>query len=89
MDGILTHLFTSDWGTVSTMDFLLRLLVAWLAATAVGWFYSWSHGSLSYSQNFVMMLLKGSIDSDPRPIRTVLDLAARCDAKFGFKPGKT
>jgi hypothetical protein len=39
-----------------------------------------------YSQNFVMMLLKGSIDSDPKPIRTVLDVAARCDAKFGFKP---
>ncbi len=57
MDSVLTHLFTSDWGTVSTSDFLLRLLVAWLAATAVGWFYSWSHGSLSYSQNFVQSIV--------------------------------
>ncbi|MCB9696288.1 MAG: DUF4956 domain-containing protein [Alphaproteobacteria bacterium] len=57
MDSVLTHLFTSDWGTVGTSDFLLRLLVAWLATTAVGWFYSWSHGSLSYSQNFVQSLV--------------------------------
>ncbi|MEZ4235640.1 MAG: DUF4956 domain-containing protein [Myxococcota bacterium] len=34
-------------------DLLLRLLVAWLAGQAIGWFYSWSHGVLSYSQNFV------------------------------------
>lgn len=58
MDGLLTSLFTSVPGVVvSTPDLLLRLLVAWLAATAVGWFYSWSHGSLSYSQNFVQSLV--------------------------------
>lgn len=38
---------------VGVGDFLLRLLVAWLAGQAIGWFYSWSHGVLSYSQNFV------------------------------------
>lgn len=39
-----------------------------------------------YSQNFEMMLLKGSIDSDPKPILEVLRLAARCDTAFGLKP---
>lgn len=58
MDGLLTSLFTTLPGdTVSTPDLMLRLLVAFLAATAVGWFYSWSHGSLSYSQNFVQSLV--------------------------------
>lgn len=54
MDSVLTSLFTQAPGVeVSVADFLLRLLVAWLAGQAVGWFYSWSHGVLSYSQNFV------------------------------------
>jgi uncharacterized membrane protein YhiD involved in acid resistance len=58
MDGVLTWVFTTLPGdTVSTPDLLLRLLVAFLASTAVGWFYSWSHGSLSYSQNFVQSLV--------------------------------
>jgi hypothetical protein len=58
MDGLMTSLFSAAPGdAVSTPDLLLRLLVAWLAATAVGWFYSWSHGSLSYSQNFVQALV--------------------------------
>lgn len=58
MDGLLTSVFTTVPGeAVSTPDLLLRLLVAWLAATAVGWFYAWSHGSLSYSQNYVQSLV--------------------------------
>jgi uncharacterized membrane protein YhiD involved in acid resistance len=54
VDGVLTSLFAQSPGTeVGVGDFLLRLLVAWLAGQAIGWFYSWSHGALSYSQNFV------------------------------------
>lgn len=54
MDGVLTSLFaTAPGAEVGVGDFLLRLLVAWLAGQAIGWFYSWSHGVLSYSQNFV------------------------------------
>lgn len=54
MDGILTSMFAQPPGAeVGVGDFLLRLLVAWLAGQAIGWFYSWSHGVLSYSQNFV------------------------------------
>lgn len=58
MDRVLTGLFTTIPGeVVSPSDLMLRLLVSFLAATAVGWFYSWSHGSLSYSQNFVQSLV--------------------------------
>ncbi|MEQ1504026.1 MAG: DUF4956 domain-containing protein [Myxococcota bacterium] len=54
MDGILTTMFAQPPGAeVGVGDFLLRVLVAWLAGQAIGWFYSWSHGVLSYSQNFV------------------------------------
>jgi hypothetical protein len=54
MDGLLTSMFLTTPGReVGVGDFLLRLLVAWLAGQAIGWFYSWSHGTLSYSQNFV------------------------------------
>jgi uncharacterized membrane protein YhiD involved in acid resistance len=58
VDGILTTLFSEPPGnTLLVSDFLLRLLVAWLAGQAIGWFYSWSHGVLSYSQNFVQSLV--------------------------------
>lgn len=58
MDGLLTTLFAQSPGTaISVSDFLLRLLVAWLAGQAVGWFYSWSHGALSYSQNYVQSIV--------------------------------
>ena len=58
MDGILTTLFAQPPGAnIVLSDFLLRLLVAYLAGQAVGWFYSWSHGVLSYSQNFVQSLV--------------------------------
>lgn len=43
--------------TPGTGEFLLRLLVAWLSGQAIGWFYARSHGSLSYSQNFVQSLV--------------------------------
>jgi hypothetical protein len=42
---------------VGVGDLVLRLLVAWLAGQAIGWFYAWSHGALSYSQNFVQSLV--------------------------------
>lgn len=58
MDGILTTMFAEPpGGGVPVSDFVLRLLVAWLAGQAVGWFYSWSHGVLSYSQNFVQSIV--------------------------------
>jgi uncharacterized membrane protein YhiD involved in acid resistance len=58
VDGVLTGLFAQPPGAnVALADFLLRLLVAWLAGQAIGWFYSWSHGVLSYSQNFVQSLV--------------------------------
>jgi hypothetical protein len=54
VDGVLTTMFVQPPGAeIALGDFLLRLLVAWLAGQAIGWFYSWSHGVLSYSQNFV------------------------------------
>jgi hypothetical protein len=54
VDSVLTSLFAQAPGAeVGVGDLLLRLLVAWLAGQAIGWFYSWSHGVLSYSQNFV------------------------------------
>jgi uncharacterized membrane protein YhiD involved in acid resistance len=43
--------------SVALSDFLLRLLTAWLCGQLVGWFYSSSHGVLSYSQNFVQSLV--------------------------------
>jgi len=58
MDGVLTTLFAQPPGAnIVLSDFLLRLLVAYLAGQAIGWFYSWSHGVLSYSQNFVQSLV--------------------------------
>ncbi len=58
MDGVLTTLFAQPPGAnIVLTDFLLRLLVAYLAGQAIGWFYSWSHGVLSYSQNFVQSLV--------------------------------
>jgi hypothetical protein len=58
VDGILTSMFAQPPGAeVGVGDFLLRLLVAWLAGQAIGWFYSWSHGVLSYSQNYVQALV--------------------------------
>lgn len=58
MDGVLVGMFSQPPGTdVAITDFLLRLLVAWLCGQAVGWFYSSSHGVLSYSQNFVQSLV--------------------------------
>lgn len=58
MDSVVASLFASAPGeSVGLSDFLLRLLVAWLAGQAIGWFYSWSHGSLSYSQNFVQSIV--------------------------------
>ena len=40
----LTSMFMTTPGhEVGVSDFLLRLLVAWLAGQAIGWFYSWSH----------------------------------------------
>lgn len=58
MDGVLGGLFLQGPGAeVTTGDLLLRLLVAWLTAQAVGWFYAWSHGTLSYSQSFVQSLV--------------------------------
>ena len=58
MDGVLTSLFSTPPGAnVALADFLLRLLVAFLAGQAIGWMYSWSHGTLSYSQNFVQSLV--------------------------------
>ena len=54
MDSVLTSMFAQPPGAeVGVGDLLLRLLVAWLAGQAIGWFYAWSHGALSYSQNFV------------------------------------
>jgi uncharacterized membrane protein YhiD involved in acid resistance len=54
MDGLLTGMFAQPPGmNVALSDFLLRLLVAYLAGQAIGWFYGWSHGVLSYSQNLV------------------------------------
>lgn len=58
MDGVLVGMFAQPPGAaVPVGDFLLRLLVAWLCGQTVGWFYSWSHGVLSYSQNFVQSLV--------------------------------
>lgn len=58
MDAVLTGLFAQPPGaSVPLADFLLRLLVAWLAGQAIGWFYAWSHGILSYSQNLVQSLV--------------------------------
>lgn len=54
MDGVLTSLFAAPpTHDVGLGDFLLRMLVAWLAGQAIGWFYSRSHGTLSWSQSFV------------------------------------
>lgn len=39
-----------------------------------------------YSQNFEMIILKGSIDGAPKYIYEVLGVAARCDVAFGLKP---
>lgn len=58
MDSVLVGMFSQPPGAeVALSDFLLRLLVAWLCGQAVGWFYAWSHGVLSYSQNFVQSLV--------------------------------
>lgn len=58
LDGVLTGLFAQPPGaSVSLSEFMLRLLVAWLCGQVVGWFYSGSHGVLSYSQNFVQSLV--------------------------------
>ena len=58
MDGVLVGMFSQPPGAdVALSDFLLRLLVAWLCGQLVGWFYSYSHGVLSYSQNFVQSLV--------------------------------
>ncbi len=58
MDGLLTGMFAQPPGmNVTLSDFLLRLLVAYLAGQAIGWFYAWSHGVLSYSQNLVQSLV--------------------------------
>ena len=58
MDAVLTGLFAQAPGVgVSLDEFLLRLLVAWLIGQGVGWIYARSHGSLSYSQNFVQSLV--------------------------------
>ncbi len=58
MDGLLTGMFAQPPGmNVTLSDFLLRLLVAYLAGQAIGWFYGWSHGVLSYSQNLVQSLV--------------------------------
>ncbi len=58
MDGVLIGMFSQPPGAdVAIADFLLRLLVAWLCGQAIGWFYAWSHGVLSYSQNFVQSLV--------------------------------
>ncbi|MEQ1570921.1 MAG: DUF4956 domain-containing protein, partial [Myxococcota bacterium] len=49
----MTALFTrAPSAALGIDDLLLRLLVAWLAGQAVGWFYAWSHGTMSYSQGF-------------------------------------
>jgi hypothetical protein len=53
MDSLITAMFTRAPGAeLGLDDFLLRLLIAWLAGQAIGWFYSWSHGAMSYSQAF-------------------------------------
>ena len=58
MDSLLTGMFAQPPGMhVTLSDFLLRLLVAYLAGQAIGWFYAWSHGVLSYSQNLVQSLV--------------------------------
>ena len=58
MDSLLTGMFAQPPGmNVTLADFLLRLLVAYLAGQAIGWFYGWSHGVLSYSQNLVQSLV--------------------------------
>jgi hypothetical protein len=58
MDAVLTGMFSVPAGAgVSVEDFLLRLLVAYLAGQLIGWIYSASHGVLSYSQNFVQSLV--------------------------------
>jgi len=58
MDGLLMGMFAQPPGmNVTLADFLLRLLVAFLAGQAIGWFYAWSHGVLSYSQNLVQSLV--------------------------------
>jgi hypothetical protein len=58
MDDLLVGLFSAPPGSnIALSDFALRLLVAWLLGTLVGWSYSWSHGVLSYSQNFVQSLV--------------------------------
>ena len=44
-------------GALTLEDFLVRLLVAFLAGTAVAWVYRAVHGSLNYSQNFVQALV--------------------------------
>ncbi len=58
MDGVLTGLFAQPPGAgVPLSEFMLRILIAYLAGQAIGWFYSSSHGVLSYSQNFVQSLV--------------------------------
>jgi uncharacterized membrane protein YhiD involved in acid resistance len=58
MDALLAGMFAQPPGmNVTLADFLLRLLVAYLAGQAIGWFYGWSHGVLSYSQNLVQSLV--------------------------------
>lgn len=58
MDDLITGLFAAPPGSgLAVSDFLLRLLVAALAGQAIGWFYSRSHGALSYSQTFVQSLV--------------------------------
>jgi Domain of unknown function (DUF4956) len=53
MDPLITSLFTRPaGGELGASDFLFRLLVAWLAGQAIGWFYGQSHNLMSYSQEF-------------------------------------
>lgn len=53
MDALTTALFTrAPGGELGPADFALRLLVAWLAGQAIGWFYGQSNTMMSYSQEF-------------------------------------
>lgn len=49
----LTPLFVRVPGhELGAGEFVVRLMVAWLAGQAIGWFYGRSHNLLSYSQEF-------------------------------------
>jgi hypothetical protein len=58
MEGRLSWLFLPIPGEgVSLVDVALRLLIAWLAAMALGWVYAGSHGVLSYKPTFVRSIV--------------------------------